>query len=288
MRDMSDDKRGEALNAERFRMLEDIARDLAGDVVFPTYFDAALRLRKELQHSDLPLERIARIVGVEPLIASKLMHMANSAMYGGADNPVRSLAAAIARLGVDLVRTTALAIAMGQLMRSRDMVLFADLTHALWVHTIKTAAAARVLARSGTRINPDEALLAGLVHDLGAFYMLYRAAQYPELRARPETMKFLIVQWHESIGVSLLNALGIPEDIVAATIDHDQPRPSPTSVRTLSEIVYVANILAGAHFEWLYQDFNPDAGEAGIVRRNFEPLLAEIEADANEMQSVFA
>jgi hypothetical protein len=59
-------------------------------------------------------------------------------------------------------------------------------------------------------------------------------------------------------------------------------------VRTLSEVVYVANILAGAHFEWLYQDFNPDAGEAGIVRRNFEPLLEEIEADANEMQSVFA
>ena len=48
------DKFGEALNATRFRMLEDIARELAGEVIFPTYFDAALRLRKELQNPDLP------------------------------------------------------------------------------------------------------------------------------------------------------------------------------------------------------------------------------------------
>lgn len=126
-----------------------------------------------------------------------------------------------------MVRTTALAIAMNQLLRSKDMVLFADFTRLLWEHTLKAAAATSVLARRCTRINPDEALLAGLVHDLGAFYMLYRAAQYEELRTRPDTVKYLIVQWHESIGVSLLAALGMNEDVVNATIDHDQPRLLP-------------------------------------------------------------
>lgn len=37
-------------------------------------------------------------------------------------------------------------------------------------------------------------MLAGLVHDLGAFYMIYRAAQYPELRIRPDSVKHLILQ----------------------------------------------------------------------------------------------
>ena len=285
---LAEDKRGEALNAERFRMLEDIARELAGEVIFPTYFDAALRLRKDLQNPDLPTARIAKIVSIEPLIAAKLMQLAGSALYSPDGSPAKDLSAAISRLGVDLVRTTALAIAMNQLLRSKDMAIFSDLTRALWDHSIRTAAAARVLAQNFTRINPDEALLAGLVHDLGAFYMLYRAVQYPELRVRPDSIKYLIVQWHEGIGVTLLDTLGMPKEIVNATIDHDQPRLAPITVRTLADIVYVGNLIAGAHFEWSHQDFDPDAGQVGQVRQNFSALLPEIEADTREMLAVFS
>lgn len=259
MVDRDRDKVGEALNSQRFQMLTDIARDLAGDVVFPTCFDTAVHLRQELQAADLPIARIARLVSVEPLIAAKLMHLANSVHYNPSGASVRGLPEAITRLGVNLVRTTALAVAMNQLMRSREMAAFSDLTRVLWAHSIRTAVAARALARTRTRINPDEAMLAGLVHDLGAFYMLYRSMQYPELRARPESMRYLIVQWHESIGVTLLNALGLPAEIVDATIDHDQPRPAPTTLRTLSDVVYVANALTSAQFDWLYPDFDPSA-----------------------------
>jgi HD-like signal output (HDOD) protein len=282
------DKVGEALNAQRFHMLADIARELAGDVVFPTSFDAALRLRKELQKPDLPTARIASIVGVEPLVVSKLMQLAGSVLYSPDGSPARDIRAAIARLGVDLVRTTALAIAMGQLMRSKDMAIFSELASALWDHTLAAAAATRILARTYTRISPDIALLAGLVHDLGAFYMLYRAAQYPELRVRPDTVKHLIIQWHESIGVTLLNALGLPEEIVEATIDHDQPRPAPEAVRTLADIVFVGNILAGTHFEWFQEDNGPTSDVAVAVRQNFIDLMPAIEAETKEMQAVFA
>lgn len=287
-REPTADKVGAALNAQRFRMLEDIAEELKGNIVFPTYFDAAFRLRRELQNPDLPIARMAKVVSVEPLIAAKLMQLANSVLYSRDGTPARSLPAAITRLGVNLVRTTALAIAMSQILHAKDMVVFSDLTRDLWDHTIRTAAAARVLARTHTQINPDEALLAGLVHDLGAFYMLYRAAQYPELRDRPETVKYLIMEWHESIGATLLNALGMPEEIVAATIDHDQPLAAPKTVRTLAEVVYVGNILAGAHFDWLHQDSDPRADAAATVRLTFADLLPAIHADTREMQAVFA
>lgn len=286
--DRGGDKIGEALTTQRFQMLTDIARDLAGDVVFPTCFDTALRLRQELQDPEVPIARIAKLVSIEPLIAAKLLHIANSAYYNPAAAPIRGLPEAITRLGVSLVRTTALAVAMNQLMRSREMAGFSELTRDLWEHSIKTAAAARILARSRTRLNPDEAMLAGLVHDLGAFYMLYRAMQYPELRARPESMRYLIVQWHESIGVTLLNALGLPAEIVDATIDHDQLRPTPTALRTLSDVVYVGNVLTCAHFNWLYPDFDPERGDIGLLHRSFADILPEIEADAREMMGVFS
>ena len=277
------------VNASSFRMLEDIARELAGEVVFPTCFDAAFRLRQELQNPQLPTARIATIVSTEPLVATKLMHLANSAFYRRhGSTPANDLKAAINRLGIDLVRTTALTIAMGQLLRSKALVSFREFTRALWTHSIKTAAASRILARVHTRINPDEALLAGLVHDLGAFYMLYRAVQYAELRVRPDALRQLIRQWHESIGVTLLNALGMPDEIVQATIDHDQPRQLTMPLRTLADVVYVGNIIAATHFEWLHEDFEIDDGETGVVRQHFAELLPEIDDDTLEMQAVFS
>lgn len=284
----ADDKVGAELNAQRFKMLEDIARDLAGEVVFPTCFDAALHLRKELQKPDASIARIAKIVGMEPLIAAKLMNIANSVLYNPGGAPVLNLPAAISRLGVNLVRTTALAVAMGELLRSKEVAVFTELTHALWEHSIKAAVAMHVLARTCTRINPDEAFLAGLVHDLGAFYMIYRAAQYPELRARPESMKHLIVHWHESIGVTLLYALGMPAEIVEATVDHDQPRPAPASVRTLADIVYVGNVLAGTHFEWLYQDYDPEHGQIGLLRELYADVLPEIDDASRDMLALLS
>ena len=92
-----DDKVGDALNAQRFQMLEDIANELKGDVVFPTYFDAAMRLRKELQNPDLPTKRLASIVSLEPLIATKLMNLAKSALYSPDGTSARNLPAAISR-----------------------------------------------------------------------------------------------------------------------------------------------------------------------------------------------
>ena len=286
--DVSVDKVGAALNTQRFKMLEDIARELAGVVVFPTSFDTAFRLRKQLQNPDLPTARIASIVSLEPLIATKLMQLANSVLYSPDGTPARNLQTAVSRLGVNLVRTTALAIAMSQLLRSKELVPFSGFTHALWQHSIKTAAATRTLARERTKINPDEALLAGLVHDLGAFYMLYRAVQYPELRARPDTVKHLILQWHESIGVTLLKALGMSDEIAEATVDHDQQRSAPIDLRTLSDIVYYGNLLAGGHLEWFGRDSESNTDETQRVSQHFAELLPAIEADTREMQAVFA
>jgi putative nucleotidyltransferase with HDIG domain len=243
------DLTGSALNAQRFRMLEDIARELQGEVIFPINFDIALRIRKLSEDPTLSLDRLAAAINLDPLIAVRLLRMANSAAYNPGGQEVRDLTAAIGRLGLKTVRSTAMAIAMRQLLRSREMVDFMDLADRLWEHTLHCAAAASVVARRLTRLNPDDALLAGLLHDLGAFYMLYRAAQYAELRARPDSLRHLVIQWHEGIGVSLLGALGVDEQIIEAVRDHDQPRPLPAAPKTLAEVVHVANLLAGGTFE---------------------------------------
>ena len=274
------DKSGADLDRQRFRMLEDIARELSGQLVFPTCFDPVLKLRKALDDPYMALDQIAALVALEPLVSARILAMANAAMYNPGGEEVRDLRRAIARLGINLVRTTALAIAMRQLMQMRSVVAFQEQSDRLWQHSLRTASAAYVLARAFTRINPDEAMLAGMVHDVGAFYMIYRASQYEELVLRPDTTKHLVMRWHESVGHALAVALGIPETVASAIVDHDQPRPLPEPPRTLADVVYLGNLLAGGKFEWL--DMPPEAAAADLEKLQALHAQFKDDIDAHE------
>lgn len=269
-------------------MLEDIARELAGDVVFPTYFDVAVHIRNILRQPDVSLAEVVRAVDLEPLICAKLLRLANSVAYNPGGEPVVDVQHAVARLGFDLVRITALAFAMDQLRRSHDLVAFQNLSRDIWEHSLMAAAAARVVARRMTRLNADEAMLAGLIHDLGAFYMVYRAAHYPELREDPALVRQLLLLWHESIGESLLNALGLPEEIIQGIHEHDQPRSDLHTPRTLGDVVYMANLLAGGCRYWAGDDFYEEENRPCLNEdEHARNLLDEIAVVRHELMGVF-
>lgn len=286
--DRTDNKTGQALAAQRFQMLQDIARELAGEVTFPTCFDVAMRLRKVLNSPDCTLAQICKVLTADPLICTKLLQLANSAAMNSGGKEVTDIKTAVLRLGFNTVRSAAMAVVMKQMLQSKGVVEFQDLTQKLWQHSVMTASAASVLAQSLTRLNTDDALLAGLVHDLGAFYMLYRASQYEELRVRPETLRYLVVQWHESIGESLLNALGVPEHIVLAIQDHDHPRPMPYPLQNLSDVVFVANAMAGGCYESQFLDMEPVIENLSDLHPDYLALVPEIQKHAKEMQTALS
>ncbi|MFZ5485029.1 MAG: HDOD domain-containing protein [Pseudomonadota bacterium] len=281
------DIKGEELDQQRFQLLKDIAKDLSDETTFPTCFDLVIRLRKALQDPDQTIDQIAALISLEPLIPLRLIHLANSVLYNRGQE-VKDAKSAIQRLGLRNVRSTAMAIAMQQLLSSKGMVVFGDLPQRLWDHSLTSACAAHVLAKRLTRLNVDEAQLAGLVHDLGAFYLFYRFSQYEELRLRPESAKFLVARWHESIGHSLLMALGIPEEIALAMVEHDTPRPLPGAPTSLTDVVYVANMLAGGLSAWLDQGKEGESEEIVVrhARERYAEHLPEIEAYEADMRAM--
>lgn len=275
------------MKAQRFQMLEDIARELEGEVTFPICFDVVVRLRKVLNDPDVSIAQVVTMLSAEPLISSKLLQLANAAAVNVGGNKIRDLRGAVERLGLKTVRSVAISTAMRQLLLAKDMVCFSDLMTSLWEHSLQTASAAYVIAAKLTRINPGEAMLAGLIHDLGAFYMLYRAAQYEELRVRPDTVRYLIIHWHESIGDSLFHALDLDEGLITALRDHDQPRPVPPVPKNLGDVIFVANILAGGLFEWSDQGKEMQAEWEQRLGENYLSLREEIEQRAKEIRAEF-
>jgi putative nucleotidyltransferase with HDIG domain len=282
-------KSEEALKTQRFQMLQDIARELSGDVVFPPQFDVILQLRKALNSPDRSISEIAAIIASEPLVSAKLLCLANSPAFTPTEQAeVVDLQAAVARLGIGNVLTTTLAIVIAQLLRTEEMLSFAEQAEGLWKHSLYAAAWARIIAREKSTINPEEAMLTGLIHDIGAIYMLYRATQYEELRQHPDSLRHLVIQWHESIGVSLLEALGLPEEIVKATQNHDCLRTTPASPSTLTDIIYVSNVLSGGHFEMAIQGNAMNPNEKLALDNAYVGFKPEVDALITETLACFA
>lgn len=268
-----------------FRILEDIARDLSGDINFPICMDAAILIRNTLKDPFANLDRVVQAVGVDPLISSKLLRLANSVSYNPSGKSITELSSAISRLGFEVVRTTSLAVAMDQMLKSRNLVAYQEIAHQVWEHSIQVAAIARVLARRLGQINADEAMLAGLVHDIGIFYLLYRGAEYPEYRDNPSAMLELLSGWQAGIGESLLHILGLPERITDAVRDHTQLQNVATPC-TVRDVLYFATLLAGMEQPWrLNTGDEAEHAQRATDRARYADIIKDAEDDILELRA---
>ncbi len=243
-------------SAITFKILEDIARDLSGsEITFPTFLDITFQVRTALKDPNLSVEQLAKLVGAEPLMSAKIIRMANSAALNPSGREIADVKSAIIRVGMEAVRTVSFSVAMEQLLKSKQMQPFEGISKRLWEHTSHVAALCRVLARKIARINGDEAMFAGLVHDIGVFYLMSRAANFPELIADKAELHALLVDWHDNIGHALLSALGQPEQILIAVQEHETDRPIVEN-RNLSDVLFVANKIANRETTWRDPDMD--------------------------------
>jgi HD-like signal output (HDOD) protein len=269
-------------NASTFKILEDIARDLSGDhISFPTFLDITFQVRSALKDENLNVEKLSQLVSAEPLMSAKIIRMANSVALNPSGREVADVRSAIVRIGMEAVRTVSFAVAMEQLLKSKQMQPFEGISQRLWEHTAHVAALCRVLARKIARSNGDEAMFAGLVHDIGVFYLMSRAAGFPEVTADKPALYDLLVNWHDSIGHALLSALGLPESVLVAVQEHENDREI-VEIKTLPDVLYVANKIANRVCSWRDPEF--DSGvDTSMLEAFFDAeTLAEIIDESEE------
>lgn len=265
-----------------FRILEDVARDLSGEVVsFPTFLDITFQVRNALKNPNLTVEQLAKLVGAEPMMSTKIIRMSNSVAMNPSGRVIADVKSAITRVGMEAVRSVSFAVAMEQLLGSKKMAPFEGLSQRLWEHTIHVAALCRVLARKLARINPDEAMFAGLVHDIGVFYLLSRAANFPELIENKPELHQLLEQWHDNIGHALLAAMGLSEDVLIAVQEHEIERSIP-AVKTLADVLFVANKLANTQGGWRDPELGAPVDTSALAGIFDEETIINLLAESEE------
>jgi len=215
-----------------------------GDVNLPTLPDIALRIKKVLSDPDCSSDKVCRVISAEPVVTASLIKLANSAAFAPSAQPVTALKPAITRVGYDVARNTAVSVAIKNTFDPSKAKNLSRHLKQLWKHSLKVAAIAYVLPNKPKHISPDEAMLAGLVHDIGKFYILMRADSHPTLFEDKAILDELTTLWHAGIGKVILETWGFTEEIIHATDDHEIINDKSHRAANLTDVVIVSNLLS--------------------------------------------
>jgi HD-like signal output (HDOD) protein len=124
---------------------------------------------------------------------------------------------AVSRLGFNTLRVLAAAVVVKQMESMAGTPSHRKLAMGLWEHTAHVAALAQVIARRVTKVNPDTAFFAGIIHEIGGFYLIARGGAYPGLLESPNGT---LLAWDEggaaSVGRAVLKHLGAPAPVIEA------------------------------------------------------------------------
>jgi len=227
----------------------DFVRSLAGELSggnldLPSFPEIALRVRRVLSDPQSSVEQVVRVVGSEPALAARLLRIANSASLNRSGRPVTDLRAAINRIGHNMVRSASMSFSMAQIRKSNKLAGLEHHLTDLWQRSASAAAFAFVLARNCTTVNPDEAMLTGMMHGIGTLYVLTRAIDHPELFISDTTLEEIIGDWHASIGKAILENWGFPEAMAQAVGEQDDFGRVAEGPPDLSDVVAIAILMA--------------------------------------------
>jgi len=243
-------------------------------IKLPTLPNISLEALIVVNDAGSSMADVAVIINKDTSMAARLVRYANSPLYRGINN-VDSVKAAITRIGIDTVRHAILSLAMRDVFTTgyRSIQLRME---ALWHHSVEVASKAALLAAYFPGLNPDKAMLAGLIHDVGAIPILLKAKDHQILLDDEQKLDKLIRALHMTIGKFILSHWNFDQALVDVAATHDRLDRKPVSDEVdYVDIIQVANILSHEADSDRYADL--EQAEIPAFKRVGLELIAEVQ-----------
>jgi HD-like signal output (HDOD) protein len=231
---------------DAFEFVRELATELSSSTIeLPSFPEVALRVQKVLSEDGASAERVVRVLGAEPVLATRVLSMANSAALNPGGKPVTELRAAVTRLGFDALRSAAVGFAVAQLRRAKAFAGIERHLNVLWQHSVLVASLCFVVARRSNKVSADMAMLTGLVHGVGKLYILTHSMRHPALFGDQAMYQRIVRDWHGNIAKALLESWFLAEDIVTAVSSYeDSARELRGTSAALADVLEIADMLS--------------------------------------------
>jgi putative nucleotidyltransferase with HDIG domain len=244
------------------------------------------RILKLLQNPNFNMRQLVKLIEQDTAIAAKVIQTVNSAAYAKA-NRISQLDRATAYLGFRTVKEIVVATSVQALCKPVNIGKYE--MRDLWDHCVGVAVLCREFAVRSRAVDPEQAFLAGILHDVG---LLLEAQSEPDtstelcIDAEDRKSPFRIVEEnyfrfdHCELGRHLAKAWNFPDDVSAAIFFHHTPDDAPLEFRPICRLLFVADTLcaeSGVGFPLTtarQKITNPILDDAQLTRADVDDVLA--------------
>jgi HD-like signal output (HDOD) protein/CheY-like chemotaxis protein len=219
--------------AQSVQLIDEINEMLhRGEVNLPVYPELDITLAGMIRKCS-PINEIAIFLKKDASITSKLIGVANSAYYRGA-NDIRTLDDAINRLGLLTTKNYVSVITNRSMYVTRDPE-YQTMLRDLWQHSLACAHASFILAETLKLESPEQVFTMGLLHDIGRLLLVQIISEIkirnPSLyHQHAGEIRELICHQHARFGGALLKRWKLPEEFeMVASYHNDIESTDPLS-----------------------------------------------------------
>jgi HD-like signal output (HDOD) protein len=217
--------------------------------------EVTLKIIELVEDPTSTAQDLHNIISNDPALCSRILKVVNSAFYG-LPRQIGSINRAIVLLGLNAVKNIAIAASLAKLFRGGELCAQFS-ARDLWIHSIAAATGSKLICDQLKLGLPDEAFLAGLIHDIGVMVEMQAMRQklaevfgelkfdgngVPQSDMRELEQRILGAN-HEAFGAALCEAWKFPKSFAYVAGHHHDPAQLPAANRTLATVVYIADRL---------------------------------------------
>ncbi|RBW50592.1 HDOD domain-containing protein [Marinobacter sp. F3R11] len=251
-------------------------------LILPTLPEAALQVREIAESEDSTIGDLVKVISNDTALSARIIRVCNSPLFRG-NRAIENLNMAVSRLGMTYTSSLAMGLAMQQMFQATSDMIDKRL-RATWQTSTEVAGICHVLAQHYTKLKPDQATLAGLVHLIGVLPIL-RYVEDEDVQISSDMLDKVIEHLHPRIGAAILKRWDFPKHLQNVPLEYaDFLRKQPSA--DYADLVMVANLqlVAGSQHPWTEMDWSAISAfdrlglDPNIDMSEEEDLNAEMEA----------
>lgn len=189
-------------------------------LVLPTLPEMALRVREVADNPDASIKQLVEVISSDASLTARIIKVANSPLFR-APRELEDLTMALSRLGMQYTCNLATGLAMEQMFQATSDFIDKRLRE-VWSRSSEVAGICHVLCKLRTRLRPDQAALAGLVHQIGVLPILSYAEDNPAIMRDSFSLDEVIATAHPKLGVKILTAWEFPKELRQIPVEYLQ------------------------------------------------------------------
>lgn len=212
----------------------------AGVLQLPSLPEIALRIRKAVEESDTDIEKISRLMELDPALSARLIKVANSPVTRGS-SPIHSMRDVVVRMGLKMTRSLVLSFCAAQLFKTQHPVLKNQMKK-FYAHSIEIASICYSLGTRIDSLQADELLLAGLVHDIGVIPVITYIEKTGLEFTDESEITSLINSLRVAVGVMVVKSWDLPKEMLNVVMHAEHwMRDSGDEMRA-EDVIVIAQI----------------------------------------------